>query len=404
MTSETSPPPAPAPRSPANLLLLLLKIGLGVAVLLVLIFAALVAYVKWEKGKYSQLTDTRDLRQHVGRMAGEYLAKHTNGALVVAVVQRGRRHTLGIGRRDGTNAVPPDAETLFEIGSITKVFTGICLACQSLDGAVRLDDTLRQRLPAEVTLPPNLEPLTLLQLATHTAGLPRLPDNLDLSPKNAANPYAHYTATNLYQYLAQARLKHPPGKVAEYSNVGFGLLGHLLTLRAGKPYEQLVTEAVCQPLGLSNTVITLTDAQRQRLAPGHSPKGDLVPNWDFAVIAPAGALRSCATDLLKFVEANLAPTDTPVGRALRESQRARLDAGLGAGGLGWQHTTTIQGDLKIIWHNGGTGGYRSFLGFDPAHQTGVVVLSNYGDAFAGDESVDRLGMEILKLASKVTLE
>lgn len=401
---EPTPPPASTPRSPANLLVLLLKIGLGVGALLVLIFAALVVYVKLEQRKYSRLTDTCDLRQHVGRMAGEYLEKRTNGALVVAVVQRGRRHTLGLGRRDGTNAVPPDAETLFEIGSITKVFTGICLARQSLDGAVKLDDTLRHLLPAEVVLPPEWQQLTLLQLATHTAGLPRLPDNLDLSPKNAANPYANYTATNLHAYLAQARLKHPPGKVAEYSNVGFGLLGHVLAVRSGKPYEQLVREAVSQPLGLSNTVITLTDAQRQRLAPGHSPKGARVPNWDFDVIAAAGALRSCAADLLQFVEANLSPTDTPVGRALRESQRARPEAGLGAGGLGWQHTTTIQGNLKIIWHNGGTGGYRSFLGFDPAHQTGVVVLSNYGDAFAGDESVDRLGMEILKLAAKVTLE
>ena len=389
---------------PAKLLLLLLKIGLGVGLMVLLIFSALITSIALEKRKYSQLTDTHDLKRHVEQMGAEYLAPRTNGALVVAVFQRGHRDVQGFGKLDGTHAAPPDSHTLFEVGSITKVFTGICLARQVLAGEVTLTDTLRQRLPAAVALPAELQPLTLLQLATHTAGLPRLPDNLDLSATNAANPYANYTTTDLYQYLGQARLKQPAGKIADYSNVGFGLLGHLLELKAAQPYEQLVRGLVCEPLGLSNTVINLSEAQRHRLAPGHSPKGEVVASWDFAVLAPAGALRSCAADLLTFIAANLAPGETPVGRALKECQRQRPDAGLGAAGLGWQHTTTIQGELKIIWHNGGTGGYASFIGFDPAHQTGVVVLSNYGDAMAGNDAADRLGMEILKLASKVSLE
>jgi D-alanyl-D-alanine-carboxypeptidase/D-alanyl-D-alanine-endopeptidase len=245
--------------------------------------------------------------------------------------------------------------------------------------------------------------ITLAQLATHTSGLPRLPDNLDRAVTDEQNPYAHYQAADLYQALTTVKLSAAPGKKSDYSNYGFGLLGHILELKAGKPYEALVTETLCAPLGMSNTVIQLSPEQKARLAPGHDPKGAPVANWDFAVLAGCGAFRSNASDLLRFLEANLKDTASPISKALADAQKFHFKTFGGGVGLGWQIEETIEEQI-LHWHNGGTGGYVSFLGFDRAHQVGVVILSNYGDAWAGDSSVDSLGMEILKWAPKISWE
>jgi len=348
--------------------------------------------------KMDRLADTQNLRTRVERMAGKYLATRTNGALVIGVVQKGRTHWLGFGRVSSGNNNPPDDQTLFELGSVTKVFTGIALARLVDDGRLKLDDTLGNLLPAEVKLPAELQPITLVQLATHTAGLPRLPSNLDLSPAQVANPYVNYTRKDLYDYLGAAKLNIPPGTKSTYSNLGVGLLGHILELRAGVPYEQLLRKLVLSPLNLTHTAITLSPELRERLTPGHDARGNVVSNWDFAVLAPAGALRSCAADALKFVQANLA---TPPGPALALAQKTFHEAGMRSVGLCWQ-IQDVRGVYRFYWHNGGTGGYVSFVGFDRDHQTGVVLLSNYGDAMAGDNSLDGMGMDLLKLAAKVS--
>jgi len=166
--------------------------------------------------------------------------------------------------------------------------------------------------------------------------------------------------------------------------------------------EQLVQETICLPLGMSNTAIRLSEEQKKRLSPGHDAQGAVVPGWGFDVLAPAGAFRSNGDDLLKFLAANLAGADSKISKALQVSHKTRFESWEGAIGLGWQLTETVE-DLKIFWHNGGTGGYVSFIGFDADHQTGVVILSNYGDAFAQDDSVDRMAMAVLRLAAKVSL-
>ncbi len=383
---------------------LVLKVGGGVLLLLVLLFAGLLAYVTREKRKYDKLTDTHDLKQRAVKMGEGYIAERKNGALVIGFTQRGKRAVLGFGSVGATNSALPDAQTLFEIGSVTKVFTALALARLELDGKAKLSDPVRASLPEKVALVKELEPVTLLHLATHTSGLPRLPGNLDLSDASAANPYMKYRAEELYQYLATAKLNNPPGKLVDYSNVGFALLGHVLSLKAGQPYEDLMRGALLEPLGMTNTVIHLSDEQRARLTRGHSPKGGEVPGWDFDVFAPTGAFRSNAGDLLTFIEANLKDAETPVGRSLARARELQKVGEAGDLPLGWQRETTLQGGLEVYWHNGGTGGYVSFIGFHRARQIGVVVLSNYGDAMAGKFDVDRIGMDLLKLGAKVSLE
>jgi CubicO group peptidase (beta-lactamase class C family) len=242
-----------------------------------------------------------------------------------------------------------------------------------------------------------------VHLATHSSGLPRLPDDLLSSAKDELNPYVDYQPANLYQSLASLELKSAPGQKMFYSNFGYGLLGHLLELKTGKPYETLVREIVCAPLAMSNTVIELSAEQQERLSPGHDPKGNVVPNWDFGALAPAGAFRSTANDLLKFVEANLRNEPTAISRALTLAQERHYKEMAGGIGLAWQIVDPVEGQ-KWHWHNGGTGGYVSFVGFDRTNQVGVVLLSNYGDAMAGDNSLDRMGVELLRLAAKISLE
>lgn len=392
------------PDQSRNFLWLALKVGGGVLLLLLLLFGGLVSYFIMEKRKYERLTDTRDLRQRATRMGEGYVAARKDAALVIGLTQRGQRAALGFGRVSATNAVPPDAQTMFEIGSVTKVFTALALARLELDGKVKLTDTLREALPEQVALAKALEPVTLLHLATHTSGLPRLPGNLDTSAANLANPYVKYRAEELHQFLAGAKLNNPPGKLADYSNAGFALLGHVLTLKAGQPYEELVRGALLEPLGMTNTAVRLSDEQRARLTPGHSPKGEVVPGWDFDVFAPAGAFRSNAADLLTFIEANLKDADTPAGRSLAQARKPHRAGDAGDLPLGWQRQQDFQTGLEIYWHNGGTGGYASFVAFSRAQQIGVVVLSNHGDAMAGKFDVDKIGLELLKLASKVSLE
>jgi CubicO group peptidase (beta-lactamase class C family) len=285
--------------------------------------------------------------------------------------------------------VPYDGRTLFEIGSITKVFTGILLAEMVERGEVRLDDPVQALLPRDVTLPSrNGKNIRLLDLATHSSGLPRMPDNF--APADPRNPYADYTPERLYAFLRGHQLTREVGERSEYSNLGAGLLGHALALRAGKSYEALVTDRILGPLGMVSTRVVLHPGDRERLAPGHSPAGSEVPNWDIAVLVGAGGLRSTVDDMLTFLAANLQPPEGPLGRAIRASHLPRTafseDAKVG---LHWMIHTT--------WHNGGTAGYRSYIGFDPARRTGVVVLANRANG------VDRIGQHLLDPRTPISI-
>lgn len=384
-----------------KMLLLLLKIAAGLVLLAVLFVAGMIGYVYLQKRQFARLADTHDLKQRISRLADAYVGKRKSAGLVIGVIQRGERHTKGFGHVSEANTSPSDAATLFEIGSVTKVFTAVTLARMALDGKLKLDDAITDYLPKDVTNR-ELRQITLTHLATHTSGLPRMPENFDEVSKDENNPYLNYKAEHLYQHLNSVKLKKPPGPDSGYSNLGFALLGHILELRAGKSYEALVKDALCVPLEMGHTTIRLSDEQKKSLSPGHDRKGRVVPNWDFDVMAPAGAFRSNVEDMLKFVAANLRPDASGLGKALEESHKTRIRGWGGKRGLAWHKLETMEG-LKIVWHNGGTGGYVSFIGFDKDHQTGVIILSNYGDAMAGDDSVDKMALEILKLASKISL-
>lgn len=381
----------------------LLAVGLF-CVLVAAAFVALLVYVLHAQRAYAAMPDTHDLAKQVSDMGADYIADHTNAALVIAVYQRGKESFRGFGAVSAANSNLPDKSTIFEVGSVTKTFTATLLAEMVDDGTVKLDDPISLYLPPGVTSPKkNGHEITLGNLATHTSGLPRLPANLLPNAKDLQNPYANFTTQDLWDSLATVKLASEPGKRSVYSNYGFGLLGKILELKAGKPYEDLVQENICTPLGLQSTTTHLSAEQKSRLAPGHNPDGDVVPNWDMDALAGCGAIKSDAADLIQFVQANLGESDSRVSRALDETHENHFQTIAGGIGLGWQIDRTVEGQT-VFWHNGGTGGYVSFVGFDKESQIGVVILSSYGDAFANDHSVDTMGMKILRIGSKVSLE
>lgn len=317
--------------------------------------------------------------------------KLATGIVVGVLEPDGRRRIVSYGA-SGT-ARPLDGNSVFEIGSITKTFTAILLADMAAKGELALDDPVAKFLPATVTVPSrNGRAITLLDLATQQSGLPRMPTNF--SPKDATNPFADYDASKLYAFLSSYALPRDVGAQYEYSNVGVGLLGHVLALRAGTDYETLVRRRLLDPLGMSDTRVTLTPALRERLALGHDPAGVVVPNWDLDALAGAGALRSTVNDMLTYIAANIAAdadsTRGPLAPAMHTSHTQRRLAGSSAMGIGlaW-HVRTSPTNNTIVWHNGGTGGYRTFSGYDPRSRRGVVVLTN------SNISADDIGFHLL---------
>lgn len=274
----------------------------------------------------------------------------------------------------GPGAKPLGPKSVFEIGSITKAFTGILLADMVARGEVSLDDPVVKHLPEGATMPIRGDrEITLEDLSTHRSGLTRLPDNM--APADPTNPYADYTVEMMYEFLAGHELRRDIGSQYEYSNLGTGLLGHVLARVAGMSYEELVRQRILEPLGMTMSGITLDSEMKEWMAKGHNQAGDVVPLWDLPTLAGAGALRSNMDDMLKFVAANLGEPTSDLERAMRDSHESRMDASPVMGvGLNW-HVRRV-GDARIVWHNGGTAGFRTFAGFDPDSGVGVVVLTN----------------------------
>ena len=310
------------------------------------------------------------------------------GIVVATLEEDGTSLVAGYGK-PGPGASPLDGDSVFEIGSITKVFTATLLADMVERGEVRLDDPVQKYLPQGVTVPQRKgRQITLVDLATHTSGLPRLPSNM--APADPRNPYADYDAGRLYAFLESYTLTRDVGASHEYSNLGAGLLGHALTRRANMTYEALVTERILVPLGMKHTAIRLTPWMKQHLVLGHNTAGNVVSNWDLDVLEGAGALRSTANDMLRFARANLDASTAGLPRLMRQMHAVRAPTSRPelSMALGWliRH---VDG-RSVIWHNGGTAGYRTWLGFDAQRRKAAVVLTNSA------HGADDLGYELLR--------
>jgi serine-type D-Ala-D-Ala carboxypeptidase/endopeptidase len=331
----------------------------------------------------------------MGAILQERVGKDQQSIGIVAVVSDGAGSRLvAYGATPDNRKL--DGDTVFEIGSITKVLTALILADMVERGEVAMTDPVAKYLPASVKVPEfQGKPITLLDLATYTSGLPNMPDNF--VPKDQLdhwaalpNPFADYTVEKLYAFLSGYELKYPPGTHYEYANLGFGLLGHALARRAGKMYEALLMERICDPLGLRSTRITLTESMGSRLAQGHNGRLEPTPLWDFAALDGTGAVRSTANDLTVFLEACLGRRRTPLQPALRRLLETRRQTGLPGHevGLGW-FISSNNGD-EIVWKSGLTGGFTTFIGFSTNSHVGSIALCNASPLYSIE-----LGMHLI---------
>jgi serine-type D-Ala-D-Ala carboxypeptidase/endopeptidase len=307
--------------------------------------------------------------------------------IVVGITSPQGRRVLSHGTFAVDDPRRVDGQTVFEVASLTKIFTALLLADMAQQGRIALNDPAAKCLPAEVTLPvSNGRQITFADLATHTSGLPLRPTNL--ASQSALDRYAGYTVTQMYAALSSYTLESVPGARFEYSNWGYGLLGHALAGCAGKEYATLLEKRITTPLAMHDTVFRPTAAMKRRLAGGHDHRLTPVANQSFGALDPAGGLYSTADDLLTFLEALLGRKNSALAPAM--SQLTTVHRPTDEDGtqiaLGWRIST--QGTQRIIWSNGRANGYRSYMAYDPDAAIGVVAFANA----ATNIGVDDIGL------------
>jgi len=310
-------------------------------------------------------------------------------AVTIGVVDRGTHWIGNYGKLSEDDPKPPNDRTIYEIGSITKVFTGILLAHSVAAGEVEIATTIGSIAESAREHNPEVgNSIQLWHLATHSSGLPRMPTNFQ--PVNPLHPYVDYDRRLMLEFLHSVRLEKSPGKPSGYSNYGLGLLGELLAMKAGTTYSDLLKQRITVPLKMKDTSISVLPDARLRLAPPHQADGSRGEEWEFDALAGAGAIRSTSRDMLRFIDAHLKLRKDPLGAAIELAWHKHLP-GEGNGfamGLGWH----IAGDGTTRWHNGQTGGFHSILFVNRPLQAGVIVLSNSAAA-----DVETLGEQVMRL-------
>lgn len=285
-----------------------------------------------------------------------------------------------------------DNLTVYEIGSISKVFTSLLLADAVVRGEIDLNSTADVANPAGIRFPTrNGRSIKWIDLSTHRSGLPRLPDNLPLI--DLKNPYRKYDSKKAAAFLNQYQLPRQPGDSQEYSNFGASVLGYLVAQNAGKPYQQLLQERIAKPLRMTDCTVSLSSNQKKRFATPHKKFGSATSPWTFADLPGAGGIRATMRDMMRFAKAQLTPPDGILGEAidLAWQQHRDADASGSAMGLGW----LIWGDGQTRWHNGGTGGFHTAIFINRESNCAVVVLCNT----AVTNEIDLLAMQLIRKAA-----
>ncbi|WP_026977517.1 serine hydrolase [Flavobacterium tegetincola] len=311
-----------------------------------------------------------------------------NTQLSIAVLKNGKVSYYGVQLRDNKLIPIENQESVFEIGSLTKVFTSTVLANLVVEGKLKLTDKINSYYPF---LFKNKATITFKSLANHTSGLPRLPQNLDVS--NADNPYKNYGVKELDTYLAhQMILAKADNNTYDYSNLGAGLLGHTLGLSQKKPFTKLVQD-VFKKYQMNNS-FTTSENLGSALVKGLDEDGNVVYNWNFDVLFGGGGILSTTSDLVRFAEAQFQATNIALELTRKETAVVSDDMKIG---MGWHLLKSEKGN-DLIWHNGGTGGYSSSMVLDVKNKNGVIILSNVSGLSSKNEHIDTIGFAILEIS------
>ena len=333
---------------------------------------------------------TSEIDSLVEKLVRPYIQQGHTAALCLAIIRNNTVHYYSYGEVvKGSNKLPDPQSTIFEIGSVTKTFTSLLLASEVIRKKMTLNDPINKYLPASF---PNLRynntAITLEHLANHTSGLPRLPANIFIGQINPQDPYRHYNEDSVYSFLSTYKPAIIPGSQFSYSNFGAGLLAIILSRKFHQTFEQLLTIKIFGPLKMHDTKIELSAKDSIQFAQGYNEKGEPTAPWNLAALQGSGAIRSTLSDMVRYTKAQLGQINTPLDKAIFLTHQVTFQSKENTMGLGWRIKKQKN---DVYWHHsGGTGGFRSFVGFDKKRLLGVVILSNTA------EDVTKIGQSILE--------
>jgi len=324
---------------------------------------------------------------------------HQDAGMVVGIVDEHGSRIYSAGKLDNGTERMVDGDTVFEIGSVTKAFTALLLLDMAQRGDVKFDDPVARYLPESVKVPTHGgKEITLFNLTAQDSGLPFNADNHSGADWNER--FSSYTVPKMYEFLGSYQLAQDPGAKYQYSNIGMGLLGHVMERKSGKDFETLMKERICAPLQMDSTGITLTPEINARLAMGHDEAGKPEDHYEMPAVAGAGAMRSTANDLLKFAAAQVGLTRSPLLPLVERSHVVVHDDAKvrdqfeGHSALPWfDEGVWNPPGSELLGHAGGRCGSNSFVGFDLKQHVGVVVLTNQSNIHSS-----MLGWRILQHA------
>ncbi len=319
-----------------------------------------------------------ELDKGVDAAARNYIDYGNTVGLSVGIIKNGTSNFYGYGTTNKEHEEIPTSASVFEIGSITKTFTALLFQMACEQKKVKAEDPIT-RYFADVYYTPYLGKITLKMLANHTSGFPRLPDNLVDEEMDAQNPYKHYDSKHLLSYLKSYKTDKTPGTTADYSNLGSGLLGYILSTVYHVDYAQLLTDKIFSPLQMIHTSAGKADTIKN-MTKGYASDGTASGYWDLNVLSGAGAIKSNTEDMLKYLGAAIDMPQTAISKSIQACTIPTCNKGMSIG-LGWMISGT--GDDTYYWHNGGTGGYSSFAAFSPTKKWAIVLLSNSAQQIDG---------------------
>ncbi len=370
-----------------------MKIIMIIFASILIIAASAALYLKY---RLNNTADSGDLEASLDAEIEKISKKELSYGLVIGVYKNGKSFIKGYGTIDKKETSVPNASTVFQLASVSKLFTSSLLQILSDEGVVDMDATLDELIGDSTILSSSAKLVTLRQLATHTSGFPKIPKALiDKATRLAGkenlmvDPYSHIDLKDVLDYLENTQGKRKPGKF-KYSNYGMGLLGHVLEIITKKDLESLATEKLFKPLEMISTAIVLTPEMQRHLAQGYTIKGEPAPLWTCNALDGAGCFNSNGSDMMKFVQANIDDKSFLI-QTFKKMHKQQPN---GNTGIGWMQPGFVQrfiGNKSVIWHNGLVGGYGSYVSIDVKAKIGVFILSN----MAIDPSM--IGMMITRL-------
>ena len=326
------------------------------------------------------------LDKKVHTAAQSYITLEATTGMSIGILKDGKTFFYHYGETEKGKKKLPGEKTIYEIGSISKTFTAILLANAVNEGKLNLNDPINKHMPSAIPVIQFMdEPVTIKMLANHSSGLPRMPANFTSFVNDPLNPYKNYGVEQLYNFYTSYKLDRKPGSSYDYSNLAVGTLGIILENIYKKSYEALLIEKICNPLKMNDTRQFIRKTDSARFAKGYTETGKYNGPWDMKSLAAAGAIRSTITDMLRYAKANLDETSSPLNKAIQSTHNLTFSDGQNQTALGWH--LVKPGKDEILFHNGGTGGFRSYLGINKNKKFAVVILSNtaIGTETVGDE-------------------